>query len=38
MNVKVVIGRIVIEAPHKPPHKSTLGISISIGVSARDIE
>lgn len=33
----IVSARIVIEAPHKQPHKSTLGISISIGVPGRDI-
>ena len=30
-------ARVVIEAPHKQAHKSTLGISISIGVPGRDI-
>jgi ribosome-associated translation inhibitor RaiA/cold shock CspA family protein len=33
----IISARIVIEAPHKQPHKSTLGISISIGVPGRDI-
>jgi cold shock CspA family protein/ribosome-associated translation inhibitor RaiA len=33
----IVGARIVIEAPHKQPHKSTLGISISIGVPGRDL-
>ena len=33
----IVSARIVIEAPHKQAHKSTLGISISIGVPGRDI-
>ena len=33
----IVTARIVLEAPHKQPHKSTLGISISIGVPGRDI-
>jgi cold shock CspA family protein len=33
----IINARIVIEAPHKQPHKSTLGISISIGVPGRDI-
>ena len=34
---RITGARIVIEAPHKQPHKSTLGISISIGVPGRDI-
>jgi ribosome-associated translation inhibitor RaiA len=34
----IISARIVIEAPHKQPHKSTLGISISIGVPGRDIQ
>ena len=34
---RITSARIVIEAPHKQPHKSTLGISISIGVPGRDI-
>jgi ribosome-associated translation inhibitor RaiA len=33
----IVSARIVIEAPHKQPHKSTLAIAISIGVPGRDI-
>ena len=33
----IVGARVVIEAPHKQAHKSTLGISISIGVPGRDI-
>jgi cold shock CspA family protein/ribosome-associated translation inhibitor RaiA len=33
----IISARIVIEAPHKQPHKSTIGISISIGVPGRDI-
>ena len=33
----IISARIAIEAPHKQPHKSTLGISISIGVPGRDI-
>jgi cold shock CspA family protein len=34
---EIVSARIVISAPHKQPHKSTLGISISIGVPGSDI-
>ena len=34
---RITSARIVIEAPHRQPHKSTLGISISIGVPGRDI-
>jgi cold shock CspA family protein len=30
-------ARIVIEVPHRQPHKSTLAISITIGVPGRDI-
>jgi ribosome-associated translation inhibitor RaiA len=33
----IISARIVIEAPHKQPHKSTLGISVSIGVPGHDI-
>src|ERR671910_259701 len=33
----IISARIVLEAGHKQPHKSTLGISISIGVPGRDI-
>jgi cold shock CspA family protein/ribosome-associated translation inhibitor RaiA len=33
----IISARIVLEAPHKQPHKSTLGITISIGVPGRDI-
>lgn len=33
----IISARIVIEAPHKQPHKSTIGVSISIGVPGRDI-
>jgi cold shock CspA family protein len=33
----IIGARIVLEAPHKQPHKSTLGISISIGVPGGDI-
>ena len=33
----IISARVVIEAPHKQAHKSTLGISISIGVPGRDI-
>jgi cold shock CspA family protein/ribosome-associated translation inhibitor RaiA len=33
----IISARIAIEAPHKQPHKSTLGISISIGVPGREI-
>lgn len=33
----IISARIVVEAPHKQPHKSTIGISISIGVPGRDI-
>ena len=33
----IVSARIVLEAAHKQPHKSTLGITISIGVPGRDI-
>jgi cold shock CspA family protein/ribosome-associated translation inhibitor RaiA len=33
----IIGARIAIEAPHKQPHKSTLGISITIGVPGRDI-
>ena len=33
----IIGARIVIEAPHKQPHKSSLAISISIGVPGRDI-
>lgn len=33
----IISARIVIEAPHKQPHKSTIGISISIGVPGRDV-
>jgi ribosome-associated translation inhibitor RaiA len=33
----IISARIVIEAAHKQPHKSTLAISISIGVPGRDI-
>jgi cold shock CspA family protein len=33
----IISARIVLEAPHKQAHKSTLGISISIGVPGRDI-
>jgi len=34
----IIGARVVIEAPHKQPHKSTLGISISIGVPGRDLQ
>ena len=34
---RITSARIVIQAPHRQPHKSTLGISISIGVPGRDI-
>jgi cold shock CspA family protein len=34
---EIVSARIVLGAPHKQPHKSTLGISISIGVPGGDI-
>ena len=30
----IISARIALEAPHKQPHKSTLGIAISIGVPA----
>ena len=33
----IISARVVLEAPHKQAHKSTLGISISIGVPGRDI-
>jgi cold shock CspA family protein/ribosome-associated translation inhibitor RaiA len=33
----LISARLVIEAPHKQPHKSTIGVSISIGVPGRDI-
>jgi ribosomal subunit interface protein len=33
----IISARIVLEAPHKQPHKSTLGISISVGVPGSDI-
>ena len=33
----VVSARVVLEAAHRQPHKSTLGITISIGVPGRDI-
>jgi cold shock CspA family protein len=33
----IISARIVIEAPHKQPHRSSLAISISIGVPGRDI-
>ena len=33
----IVSARVVLEAPHKQAHKSTLGISISVGVPGRDI-
>jgi len=33
----IISCRVTVEAPHKQPHKSTLGISISIGVPGRDI-
>ena len=33
----IISARVVLEAPHKQPHKSTLGVSISIGVPGRDI-
>jgi cold shock CspA family protein/ribosome-associated translation inhibitor RaiA len=33
----IIGARVVIEAPHKQPHKSTIGVSISIGVPGRDI-
>jgi cold shock CspA family protein len=33
----LISARIVIEAPHKQPHKSTVGISLSIGVPGRDV-
>lgn len=33
----IISARIVLEAPHRQPHKSTLGISISIGLPGRDI-
>ena len=33
----IVSARVVVEAPHKQPHKSTIGVSISIGVPGRDI-
>jgi ribosome-associated translation inhibitor RaiA len=33
----IISARIVLEAAHKQPHKSTLGVSISIGVPGRDI-
>jgi ribosome-associated translation inhibitor RaiA len=33
----IIGARIVLEAAHKQPHKSTLGITISIGVPGRDI-
>jgi ribosome-associated translation inhibitor RaiA len=33
----IISARIVLEAAHKQPHKSTLGITISIGVPGRDI-
>jgi cold shock CspA family protein len=33
----IISARIVVAAPHKQPHKSSLGISISIGVPGRDI-
>jgi len=34
---EIISARVVIEAPHRQPHKGTLGISISIGVPGRDI-
>jgi ribosome-associated translation inhibitor RaiA len=34
---EIISARIVLEAAHKQPHKSTLGISISIGVPGGDI-
>ena len=33
----IISARIVLEAGHRQPHKSTLGISISIGVPGREI-
>lgn len=33
----MISARVVIEAPHKQKHKGTLGVSINIGVPARDI-
>lgn len=34
---RIVSGRVVLEAPHKQPHKSTLAITITIGVPGPDI-
>lgn len=33
----IISARIVIDSPHKQPHKGSLGISISIGVPGKDI-
>jgi cold shock CspA family protein/ribosome-associated translation inhibitor RaiA len=33
----IISARVVLEAAHKQPHKSTLAVSISIGVPGRDL-
>ena len=33
----IISCRVTIEAPHKQPHKSTLGITIDIGVAGREL-
>lgn len=33
----IISARIVVDSPHKQPHKGSLGISISIGVPGKDI-
>ena len=33
----IISGRVALEAPHKQPHKSTLAITITIGVPGPDI-
>ena len=33
----VISCRVTVEAPHKQPHKSTLGITVDIGVRGREI-
>jgi ribosomal subunit interface protein len=33
----IISCRVTVEAPHKQPHKSTLGITIAIGVAGKEI-
>ncbi|HET9481617.1 MAG TPA: HPF/RaiA family ribosome-associated protein, partial [Candidatus Polarisedimenticolia bacterium] len=33
----IISCRVIVEAPHKQPHKSTLGITIDIGVAGKEI-